>query len=82
MSREDCETYRALIYTLCDKYMIVADPKSLTIRVNLKYLGYKYLEIQVALVGCHSRLVNNFNEVIHTYFCNNIISIVEYINNL
>jgi len=79
VNHEDHETYRALVYTMCDKYMIMADPHSLTIKINIDSDEYQYIEIQVAMIGCHIKVYNRVHIVIHRSFLKGINNVLGYI---
>ena len=82
VSKEDHETYRALVYTLCDRFMIAADPVTVTIRVNINGIKYKYAVISVALIGFHINLHDRCGRHISKTFLTSINSTLEYMLSL
>ena len=82
MDKGDHETYRALVYVLCDKFMIAANPLTLNIRVNLDGNKYKFAEINAAMIGYHVYVYDRFHQQTHRAFIKEISYILLYFDEL
>lgn len=80
VNKADHETYRGLVYVLCDKYMIAADPKKLNIRVNIDRGECKYVEIKVAILGFHIYVYNKYDMVSQHSFLQNLGHVVKFLD--
>lgn len=80
--RGDHETYRGVVYVLCDRYMIAADPFTLNIRVNLDGDKYKYAEINVTMVGYHVSVYDRFHRKTHNSFIREIAHLLSYFDEI
>jgi hypothetical protein len=80
--RGDHETYRALVYVLCDQFMIAANPAKLSIRVNLDGNKYKIAEIQAAMIGYHIFVYDKYDNLTHRTFMQEIRQILNYFDEL
>lgn len=82
VSKVDRETYKALVYSLCDQYMIAANPDTLTVKVNIDSKKYKFSEIQIATLGFHVQVYNRYHKLSKHAFLRNLSLLLNFLSGL
>jgi len=76
------ECYKTLVTTLCDKYLIAANPMTQCVRVKIGGENIEYVEISVVSIGYHVYMYDRKHIMQrHNFvrFLNNVVSLLGII---
>lgn len=75
------ETYKTLVSALCTRCMIAANPRTLTIKINMEEdSDISYAEISIQDECFHVYMYNKYHYIVEHYYCTNIERVLGLLN--